>query len=998
MFDKSTLEVKLKFLSTIIISSLIITSIAEAQFISNLGKSEDKYINLSGRNYENYSSKIEKKKFFDNFGNFLIEGYTVIEFNESQKQAVDLSIPGGQSNFLKSRYYENYFSNIVIGNDSYGGFSTRLMVGDAIRTKFTNLTLNKARFNGIRWDGATAKHRGTLLVSRISDPIRFRFDQGFYADGVRRIRDWTQYMLGGHFETDIGDILTLGVTYINQHQRRASIDSKEASLKGVVSNVIPRVIFVRVSDDSPGDNSGPIIYQEPTISINGISRPIVNIHGKLPNPSATTLSDPIQYWVFKDFWINAKDFFGGADTTSFTRHINYRDRYSRVVPSYPAQISSIDGNNITYAFVIPEGATSVSFQMILANDYRIDIAHDWINQLDEYTGDARFASHADPERWAQPVPFRTIRRADGNVKDASNKQIVTFSYGLATGMEVYGINFSFNWQGFEIEGEFNQSSEHFKYPIIRDTRFTKQSGEEFTKTGQAWYLRGKKKIGRLTLGGERYRIDGNYTTALNIYALENSYYSYPSDNLIPNPIFPDFLGYDASTYGAILPGGAYYDLVNDNDDNDRWEDGFYHYNVYTTDARQKNRDVLNKVGDFFLLGYRQNTNELVSLATILRRPDTGIFPGKDRDNDGIPDDDRNADGIPDFAQDFLTFYSDPPTLDYGDDWNNNDVIDEQENDILPDYPYNPDVDGYHVFSNLELLNSLNLGFGMIREKGLLKGGKNSVNYFKTTYFTSTPKFGSLRIFYVFKQVHDNIPNNAYQFPGVITTADPFPDYVLDPLNFKNSLVHTLYLGTTFTQIPNLRIENNFKFQLNRQFAQGDRLKAFLTEARLLDDQVGGKISYFGLVNKIEYEFSFFNNVLKIIPQFKIRTEKSVKFTENKEGTPITVINKHLQETIPIIRVDYRLTDNTTVHFGMQGIPFLKDIPGLAYRIKNLKDDFETENRRTIAVSLSNKSQYAGYNIVIDFGYKFTTRDFKRIEDRIKGKEESTLYFSIFTGF
>ncbi|GIV45519.1 MAG: hypothetical protein KatS3mg036_0337 [Ignavibacterium sp.] len=55
-------------------------------------------------------------------------------------------------------------------------------------------------------------------------------------------------------------------------------------------------------------------------------------------------------------------------------------------------------------------------------------------------------------------------------------------------------------------------------------------------------------------------------------------------------------------------------LVDDNDDNDRWEDGFYHYNVLTTDSRGKNRDVLNRVGDFFLLGYRQNTNELVSLS------------------------------------------------------------------------------------------------------------------------------------------------------------------------------------------------------------------------------------------------------------------------------------------------------------------------------------------------------------------------------------------------
>ncbi len=250
--------------------------------------------------------------------------------------------------------------------------------------------------------------------------------------------------------------------------------------------------------------------------------------------------------------------------------------------------------------------------------------------------------------------------------------------------------------------------------------------------------------------------------------------------------------------------------------------------------------------------------------------------------------------------------------------------------------------GYHLFTSLELIKNFNLGFGLLREEGLLKGGRNYVNYFKVTYFTETPKFGSLRIFYTLKQVKDNIPNDCYQFPGVITTADPFPDYVLDPLFYKNSLVNNLYIGTTYTQIPGLRIENNFRFQLNHQFPQGNRLLAFANEARLLNDQVEGRISFFGMVNKIEYEFSFLNNALKVIPQFKIRTEKSSKFTENKDGEKITIINKHLQETIPIVRVDYRLTQNTTLHFGMQGITFLKGITPLAYRIRNLKDDLKVK--------------------------------------------------------
>ena len=220
------------------------------QFISNKGKQQDKYLNYAGRNYENYSSAFIRKKFFDNFGNFLVEGTTVYELNELQRQIPMTEETGGNSDIIKSRYYQSWFNNLVIANDAYGGFTTRLMVGDAIRTKFTSMTLNKARFNGIRWDGGTPKYRATLVGSRISDPIRFRYDSGIYIDGVRRIRDWTQYLLGGHFETDIGDILTVGITYVNQHQRRTSIDADAAEIKGVVTNAIPRVIFVKISDDT----------------------------------------------------------------------------------------------------------------------------------------------------------------------------------------------------------------------------------------------------------------------------------------------------------------------------------------------------------------------------------------------------------------------------------------------------------------------------------------------------------------------------------------------------------------------------------------------------------------------------------------------------------------------------------------------------------------------------------------------------------------------------
>jgi len=993
--------------------AFLFLSESDAQFISN-DREKGTYQNYSGRNYENYSSVLLRRKFYDNFGNFLVDGVTVFGLSEEQRPANFQLLDIPTSSLSKSRFYSSYFSNLVILNDSYGGLSSRLMIGDAIRTKFTSLTLDKARFNGIRWDAATAKYRGTVLASRISDPVRMNPEIVLTtAQQVRRVREWTAYLLGGHFETDIGDILTIGATYVNQHQRRSSLDSKDISLRGVPANAVPRVVFVRIHDDSPGDNSGPIIFGPPQIYINGRAHAMTNINGRSPDPQRVDLRFPIQYWVIRNFEPLYVATYPQRDTVSQTDYVHYAARSSRTdIARYPVQLESnrrdLD-NNITYAYVIPPGVNSLDFSVILSNDYKITAGHDWINNVDEYDSPG-FRSHADSVvigSLAVPTTFRTMVRAEGNVRDGSNKRVVTFSYGLATGLAVYGMNFKLNWQGFNIEGEFVRSLEFMKYPIGR--------GALFEDVGRGFYLRGTKKVGRLTLGAERYNIDPRYKTMLDIYTMDNSYYGQQN-----SPVPPDFLGFDpsaASTPIASLPGeyipglagGAVYSLVDDNDDNDRWEDGFYHYNVRPSpDIR--NGDVLNYnhrlgipgFGEWYKLGYRQNTNELVGLGDIIRRPDAGIFPGRDKDRDGIPDDDRNSDGIPDYVQDFLTYYTDPPFFLYGDDWNNNGVIDEQENDIYPDYAYNPDLDGYHLFGSFEIVRSMNLRFGTIREKARARGGKNYTDYLRWAYEANTPRFGGINLFYVHKRVQDNIPNDGYQFISALTIFSAIPDFVFDPLEYKNSTVNQLYLGTVYTQIPGLRIENNAKYEHNEQRAIG--LAQRDNRGNLLNpnEQPDGRIIKLGIVNKIDYTFRFFNNKLALIPQLKVRTQKIVQREQaliNNRLVNLNAVKTHIQEMMPIFRIDYRLTDRTDLRFGFQGF----QIPGTGntfnYQIKDLRFPERDENRTTFAVTLSNKSAYGGYNVVIDMGYKLTTREFPRQPDpRLREKKESLIFVTIYAGF
>lgn len=1005
-----------------------------AQFINrDQIKGNEGYSNYSGRNYENYSVQFNKRKIYDNFGNFLVDGLSVYELGESQSQFIDPVLGG--SNVQKSKYYNLWFNNLLIGNDQYGGFASRIMLGEAIRTKFTSLTLDKARFNGIRWDAATNKYRGSVLASRVSDPVRIRFDATQLPNSIARPRDWSVYMFGGHVETDIGDILTIGATYVNQHQRHSSINSSASSMKGDVTNTIPRVIFVRVRDDSPTDLSGPIIYAPPKVIITSYDKtidrevtkefPAVNINTGLPSQFNTNLNNAIQYYVFRKtettdiFSINERLYTEGAtfyDDPIFgpvpfnrTSYNAYLSNWGNVAPpTYPLEMKG--GNTIVYAFIIPFYTEGVTFQFLLSNDYAIDAAQDWVLQRDEYPIERLnlYQNHYDPTSLGRPTPFFTVERAVSNIQDASNKRWVSYTYGLNTGMKLYGMNFKFNWKGFDIEGEFNTSTSYRKYPLLyraTNVGIPALVAPHTELRGNAFFLRGTKQIGRLTLGGERYRIEPWYGTALNLYMIENSFYSSPGGQgtITYNP--PDQYGYTLDDVNktrteGLLPGGAYFALVDDNDDNDRWEDGFYFYNAKANTGFPRNTDVLNTNStdvNPYNLGYRQNVNELTGLSDIIRKPDTGIFPGKDKDRDGIPDDDRNSNGLPDYTEDFLTYYSDPPAFEAGDDWNNNSVIDVQENDIYPDYPYNPDIDGYHYFASFEALKNLNLGVGLIREDGIVKGGGNNVNYFKATYGISTPRFGALNIYYTVKRVYDNLPNDGFQFSGVIQ-ADPTPAYVRDLLLYRNSLAHILYVGTKYTQIPNLNIENNVRYELNSRFVVGTPTLEEVLFGQLVDEQFEGLRTSLGLVNKIDYTYSLFNNSLKLRPQFKARTLKIVTKNTFDDGSTLTSIVTHTQILLPIFRTDYKLTDNTELHFGVQGTKLFGLLDAFVVKNRFLRDGIGDFNSSTWALSITNRTQYSGYNIVVDFGYKETKFEFLRFEEQKNNTQFSLIYFTIFAGF
>ncbi len=957
---------------------------AQAQFIGD--PSLEPYVNYSGIAYENYDLTLLKKKYFDSFGNYLVEGFSVYNANEPQGGA-----PNGEivtSDVSKERYYKLYFNNLVMFYDRYRTFQSRLILGDAVRTKFTPLTLDLSRFNGVRLDAGTPSTQFTLISSRVSDPVREPFDVSNITTANTKQRTWTQYLFGGHLETQLGDVLKIGGTYVNQHQRLSLLDGDEGDLRGVAAYTPPRVVYVRLADDSPFDGSGPTLYGPPNVRINERNRATRRLTAA---DTATVVADRdndgalIPYAVIRG---QVSDASPNAVTQGFdfTRPSGALDSLSlyglsrsgtgvgskftqadpTVAPgelSFPLQLGA--GESITFAYVMPTNSEALDVSMIVANDYVVEAGHDYLPQSSQNQ------SRLEPDvelrtRKAVPTIYTPFARAEGNIRDGSNKQVVRFSYGLASGMAVASINAELNLFGFKVQGELARSSEYRQFPTY--------GGGRSQITGDAWFLRAQRPAGRFTFGAELYRIEPTYTTYLRTFSLDARYFNANPGTLsgdITSPGSPGGLPGQTNRYdnNPSNAGETVFSLVENNNDRDRWADIYYQpsrtggLNRGLTPAAVGRRPK----GYNYPVGYVENQNEYYDQN--VTRPDAGIFFGLDRDNDGIPDDDRNSNGRADYAEPFLTYYSDPQRFDYGDDWNNNGVIDARELDIYPNYGYQWDTKGSHLFGRVELARDLIGSVGAIRQRGIGQGGRNNVTYGKLEYNYTLPTFGVLNLYHTAKRVQDDILNPffAYDNPNssidrFSATTPQFPTYFQDTLRFVNSMVNTSYLRAAYRQVPGLNIENSLKLEFN------DRLGD--TGPLLSARRPAGKSTFWGLVNKIDLTIPI-GPQLTILPQFKARTEKRVEedvitrpglADSSRRTIPI-----HQQDLIPIFRIDFRLTDRTVLHFGAQGFTIFGLTDLFVRRQRDLINPLNTRYQTITTLTLTQTNEYGGYRVGLEAG-------------------------------
>ena len=206
-----------------------------------------------------YRERLRVNPRYNYFGEFLAEGYHAFRLDEQRP---------GASVIGKDDVYRGLFNTLLVARSSYGDFSAALTVGDDILHTLSALTMQRAGFNGVRWEVVYPRHRLTLLASRGFDnkylPAFKSFSSPVVVDPLRPGYDLLSstmlveeeenpvYTLGGHWEGEFGPALTLGATLVNQQQLNSVADRKGGLLRGSVpypEMLPPQKLMLRVTED-----------------------------------------------------------------------------------------------------------------------------------------------------------------------------------------------------------------------------------------------------------------------------------------------------------------------------------------------------------------------------------------------------------------------------------------------------------------------------------------------------------------------------------------------------------------------------------------------------------------------------------------------------------------------------------------------------------------------------------------------------------------------------
>ena len=477
----------------------------------------------------------EQRYIYDVFGN-PIRGWTVFEWSQTQPKQFG-------SGLFKSGGYAGWFSKLTIAQDTKGGRTYTLTIGDQIRTTLTPMTFSKPAFNGVQWDIISDRYATTILMSRLNSPIL-----GYNLKGIPDELTDNTNLLGGRVVRNVGDFVSVGATFVNAHQSQTLLGFHASDfLRGNLTTEQNKHIWtiqIRLSDDSPEDGvAGAWLFSQDIL--------ITGREGK------TVRGKDIGFIPLVE---------GGVRHPGFLA----ADGHRSILLTYDFTSPIYNGPRVL-------DIVRVSFRLKLGGDYRVAITSD--RQTNEEN---------------LPV-FLPVARAPGNPQAGANLKVVEFDYGLPTANGIYGLTFDVvDWRGFHLSGEWNRNRRYFRYPnrTIERKHYTSivEAGGEYLNVSYRRYP--------FLLFGEMFAIDDDYSTTAFVVNRSGridyedvflSLYEFVDDN-DDHDRYPDWkrLAQGDGDY-AVFPGydenGDFISDFNQNDNAMRrnylpdYEEPFLRYNV-----------------------------------------------------------------------------------------------------------------------------------------------------------------------------------------------------------------------------------------------------------------------------------------------------------------------------------------------------------------------------------------------------------------------------------
>jgi hypothetical protein len=395
---------------------------------------------------------LEGEVWYDEFGHRLGHGWLVYTWEQEQEKRNGSQIQKGTPSQARTNAYYAFFQSLVIASDGRGGSTARLMVGDAIQTSFTPLTFSKGRFNGLRLDYATDRYLTSLILSRPSRP-----------ESAKRTN--VTHLIGNHTQFQLGDLVRTGFTYVNAHNAQSQVNVTYGNpLRGTLTtsqNQSLKKLWVRIRDDSPEDGvRGAMVFRY-DIVLTDTSGTEIRGHeiGFLPTIEGGRIRS------------------GGL----------VADGAETILLEYDLESFEHEG-------IRSSDLHQVRVELVVADDYQVEMASDL---------------QTDGERRNPETVFLPYGRAEGNVQDNSNSQVLRLDYGLPTANEVIGVNWDLvEWKGFTLQGEGVLNRQYRMYPSGK-VKHLHQAVHE----AHAAYVNTAYNRYPWSLFGEFFSIGDGYSTA-----------------------------------------------------------------------------------------------------------------------------------------------------------------------------------------------------------------------------------------------------------------------------------------------------------------------------------------------------------------------------------------------------------------------------------------------------------------------------------------------------